>query len=70
MIITQKTQDGANLYTFEARKVKYSIVANGDSFAVWTQRGRFPTPPRVMTLADMLAGNNKTLRGFAQVVTA
>lgn len=76
MVIKQELVGGKSVFTFTARKTGYSIIEaessiyGDNAYTVYTQRGRYPTPPRVMTLAEMLAGSNQTLKGFAQVVAA
>lgn len=61
-----------NGYTFEARGIEYFIKRNGDLFSVWTRRKSLARSGGVktMTFRQMAEGSNKTLRAFAELVTA
>lgn len=75
MEITKKYSDGRAVYKFTARKVDYTVIDSGATYGpgavtIYTARFKRPTPPRVTTMSELLTGNNKTLRGFAEIVTA
>lgn len=69
-------QTDANTYKFYNRGTDYTVIRDGGlngQWAVWTDRrslGRFSGSVRVLTLAEMRDGTNKTLRGFAQILEA
>jgi hypothetical protein len=75
MVITQQE---SGTYTFTNRGIEYTIIDDSHlygegMFCVYTNRlnhGSHGTPPRLITLDQMLSGSNKTLRGFAQIISA
>lgn len=65
----EKTETG---YKFESRGVEYFIQDQDDRgfFAVWTKRKSMANAGSVkmLTLAEMLNGKNRTLSNFATLV--
>lgn len=67
--INSTVEFGNMVYTFEASKVKYTIIQEGNLFTIMTARFRHPTPAKVMTLSEM-TNSTKILRNFAALVAA
>ena len=61
------------IYEFTANQTHYTMFDRGDCFEVWTTRvnmRRHAPGIKLLTLAEMANGKNKTLTAFAQIIRA